>query len=78
MWSEYLEEYFSIALLIFQLDCSLAGIAQSSCAATDQACICTNEELAAVITACVAMNCTIPEQLGEFSQQTMTGSATTY
>ncbi|EXJ56350.1 uncharacterized protein A1O5_12617 [Cladophialophora psammophila CBS 110553] len=45
------------------LDCTLAGIAQSNCAPTDQACICTNQQLAEAITVCVAMNCTIREQL---------------
>ncbi|KIW23700.1 uncharacterized protein PV07_11879 [Cladophialophora immunda] len=45
------------------LDCTLAGIAQSDCSATDQACICTNQQLAETITICVAMNCTIKEQL---------------
>ena len=45
----------------------MAGISQSSCSATDQVCICTNQELAATITACVAMNCTIKEQLSKFS-----------
>ncbi|OAP59241.1 hypothetical protein AYL99_06539 [Fonsecaea erecta] len=45
------------------LDCTIAGIAQSPCSATDQACICTNQQLAETITICVAMNCTIKEQL---------------
>ncbi|KAH0832583.1 hypothetical protein FOPE_01153 [Fonsecaea pedrosoi] len=40
------------------LDCTLAGIAQSNCSATDQACICTNQQLAEAITICVAMNST--------------------
>ncbi|KIX09440.1 uncharacterized protein Z518_00520 [Rhinocladiella mackenziei CBS 650.93] len=45
------------------LDCTMAGIAQSNCSATDQACICTNKQLAETVTACVASNCTIREQL---------------
>ncbi|KAK5049087.1 hypothetical protein LTR84_005510 [Exophiala bonariae] len=45
------------------LDCTITGIAQSNCSATDQACICTNRQLAGIITACVAVNCTIKEQL---------------
>jgi hypothetical protein len=45
----------------------MAGIAQSDCAPTDQACICTNQELIQSITACVAVNCTVKEQLSKCS-----------
>ncbi|KAK6380315.1 hypothetical protein LTS17_005504 [Exophiala oligosperma] len=41
----------------------MAGIAQSQCSPTDTACICTDKELTAAITECVAVKCTIREAL---------------
>ncbi len=43
----------------------MAGIAQSRCSPTDTACICTDKELIQAITQCVALNCTIKEQLSK-------------
>lgn len=45
------------------LECTISGIAQSSCAATNQTCICTNKELAKTINECVHERCTVKEQL---------------
>ncbi|KAF7597426.1 hypothetical protein BBP40_003673 [Aspergillus hancockii] len=45
------------------LHCMISAIAVSSCAATDQACICTDPALTASVEVCVAANCTIRESL---------------
>jgi len=48
-----------------QLSCMNDLIPQSTCAATDQACICTNSDLQAQLTACVTASCTVKEALSE-------------
>ncbi|GAD97455.1 predicted protein [Paecilomyces variotii No. 5] len=45
------------------LQCMMTEIPKSSCAPTDNVCICTNPQLNEMITACVMQSCTIRESL---------------
>ncbi|RDW75390.1 hypothetical protein BP6252_06532 [Coleophoma cylindrospora] len=58
----------SLAELVGQLPacgvtCLETAVAASSCSLTDSACICSDTDLLALATACLATSCTIPEQL---------------
>ena len=48
---------------LVQLNCMISSIAVSNCAATDQACICTDATLTTSIEICVAANCTVRDSL---------------
>ncbi|KAJ9138178.1 CFEM domain-containing protein [Pleurostoma richardsiae] len=45
------------------LTCLVTAIGESPCAATNQTCICTNEDLQTDMTLCVTQNCTITQAL---------------
>ncbi|KAM5341892.1 hypothetical protein ACJ41O_014923 [Fusarium nematophilum] len=45
------------------IGCFSSAIANSPCSATNQTCMCTNEELGIQVTSCVTRNCTVKEAL---------------
>lgn len=51
-----------------KLDCMMSSMPRTSCAATDQKCLCTDTKYTTVLEECVLASCTIRESLSMIAQ----------
>lgn len=52
---------------LFQLTCLNNSLSITPCAATNQTCLCADEQYSTAVQTCVTQTCTVKEQLGGFS-----------